>query len=133
MTTSSFRILVIEDDASSVLLMTKWLTHLGYEVVAVAASGDEAIQRALETRPDLALVDIQLEGDRDGIETVAHLRAHLDLALIYSAYLEVRSTEMERALLDRFLAVTGFSRTLYENLAEAREWTGEGRLQTKLS
>jgi hypothetical protein len=58
---------------------------------------------------------------------------NLDLALIYSAYLEVRSTEMERALLDRFLAVTGFSRTLYENLAEAREWTGEGRLQTKLS
>jgi hypothetical protein len=58
---------------------------------------------------------------------------NLDMALIYSAYLEVRSAEMERALLDRFLAVTGFSRTLYENLAEAREWTGGGRLQTKLS
>jgi hypothetical protein len=58
---------------------------------------------------------------------------NLDLALIYSAYLAVRSTEMERALLDRFLAVTGFSRTLYENLAEAREWSGGGRLQTKLS
>jgi len=50
---------------------------------------------------------------------------NLDLALIYSAYLEVRDAEMERALLDRFLRVTGFSRTLYENLAEARGW-GEG-------
>ena len=57
----------------------------------------------------------------------------LDLALIYSAYLEVRTAEMERALLDRFLAVTGFSRTLYENLAEAREWSGESRLQAELS
>lgn len=51
---------------------------------------------------------------------------NLDLMLIYSGYLQVRDTEMERALLDRFIAVTGFSRTLYENLAEAhgREQVG---------
>jgi hypothetical protein len=47
---------------------------------------------------------------------------NLDLALIYTAYLEVREAKLERALLDRFLAVTGFSRTVYENLAEARGW-----------
>lgn len=58
---------------------------------------------------------------------------NLDLALIYSAYLEVRNAEMERVLLDRFLAITGFSRTLYENLAEAREWSARGHLQTELS
>ena len=46
---------------------------------------------------------------------------NLDLALIYSGYLQVHDAEMERALLDHFLDVTGFSRTLYENLAEARE------------
>ena len=51
---------------------------------------------------------------------------NLDLALIYSAYLEVRDAEMERALLDRFLQVTGFSRTLYENLAEAQAGSAEG-------
>ena len=44
----------------------------------------------------------------------------LDLALIYNGYLEVRDAEMERTLLDRFLKVTGFSRTLYENLAERK-------------
>jgi hypothetical protein len=58
---------------------------------------------------------------------------NLDLALVYSAYLEVRDAEMERTLLDRFLAITGFSRTLYENLAGAREWSGEGQLQTEVS
>lgn len=47
---------------------------------------------------------------------------NLDLTLIYSGYLQVRDAEMERALLDRFLAITGFSRTLYEHLAEARQW-----------
>lgn len=50
---------------------------------------------------------------------------NLDLTLIHSAYLEVRDAEMERALLNRFLTVTGFSRSLYKSLADAREWNGE--------
>jgi hypothetical protein len=45
---------------------------------------------------------------------------NLDLALIYSVCLEVHNAEMERVLLDRFLRITGFSRTLYENLAGTR-------------
>lgn len=52
---------------------------------------------------------------------------NLDLVLIYSGYLQVHDAEMERALLDRFLTITGFSRTLYENLVEAREWSEAGR------
>jgi hypothetical protein len=47
----------------------------------------------------------------------------LDLALIHNGYTQVRDAEIERSTLDRFLAITGFSRTLYENLAEAREWS----------
>lgn len=47
---------------------------------------------------------------------------NLGSVLIYSGYLRVRDAEIERSLLDRFLTVTGFSRTLYENLAETREW-----------
>jgi hypothetical protein len=47
----------------------------------------------------------------------------LDLALILNGYIHIREDEMERAMLDRFLSITGFSRTLYENLAEAREWS----------
>lgn len=56
---------------------------------------------------------------------------NLDLALIYSGYLEFRDAEMERALLDRFLTVTGFSRTLYENLAGARRLGEETRQQVE--
>ena len=44
----------------------------------------------------------------------------LDLALVYNSYLQARDTEMERVLLSRFLSVTGFSRTLYENLTEVQ-------------
>lgn len=51
----------------------------------------------------------------------------LDLAVVHSGYLQVRDARMEKALLDRFLAITGFSRTLYENLAETRERNGVGQ------
>lgn len=56
---------------------------------------------------------------------------NLDLALIYSTYREIHDAQLERTLLDRFLAITGFSRTLYENLAEARVWSEEGHWQTE--
>jgi hypothetical protein len=58
---------------------------------------------------------------------------NLDLALVYSIYREIRDAEMERALLDRFLAITGFSRTLYENLAEARGQGGQDQWRTGLT
>ena len=45
-----------------------------------------------------------------------------DLALVYDGCLDIRDAHMERAMLDRFLTVTGFSPTLYESLAEAWRW-----------
>jgi hypothetical protein len=61
-------------------------------------------------------------------ELLATVRAldkalRLDMALIHGGYTQIRDAEVESATLDRFLAITGFSRTLYENLAEAREWS----------
>jgi len=56
----------------------------------------------------------------------------LNLALVYSSYLQVRDAEVERTLLDQFLDITGFSRTLYENLAETREWSEMSQQQTRL-
>lgn len=55
---------------------------------------------------------------------------HLDMALLHGGYTQLREAEIERATLDRFLAITGFSRTLYENLAEAREWSEVGLRQS---
>jgi hypothetical protein len=54
---------------------------------------------------------------------------NLDMTLIYNGYLQAHDAEMERALLDHFLDVTGFSRTLYENLAGARERSEEDQQQ----
>jgi len=56
----------------------------------------------------------------------------LDLALIHSCYTQQREAKMERELLDQFLRITGFSRSLYENLAEARGWQPIGLEQSDM-
>jgi hypothetical protein len=48
-----------------------------------------------------------------------------DLVFVYEGYLDFRDAEMEQSLLDRFLAITGFSPTLYDSLAEAWRWEQE--------
>jgi len=45
-----------------------------------------------------------------------------DRALVHAGCLDLHDSELEEALLDRFLTVTGFSPSLYESLAEAWRW-----------
>jgi hypothetical protein len=45
-----------------------------------------------------------------------------DLVFIYEGYLDFHDAKMEQSLLDRFLAITGFSPTLYDSLAESWRW-----------
>jgi two-component system sensor kinase FixL len=63
------RILIVEDEAVIARDIQGQLTRLGYEVCAVAASGREAIAAAGRHRPDIALMDVVLSGDMDGIQT----------------------------------------------------------------
>lgn len=45
-----------------------------------------------------------------------------DLVFVYEGYVDFRDAQMEQSLLDRFLAITGFSPTLYDSLAESWCW-----------
>ena len=57
--------------------------ELGYVVTAVTNSGEKAIQQAAETRPDLVLMDIRLNGKMDGIETARHFQDKFKVPVIY--------------------------------------------------
>lgn len=75
----------------------------------------------------LGLAQARLGVEAEELSATVHAldkALRLDMALIHGGYTQVRDAEIERATLDRFLAITGFSRSLYENLAEAREWSG---------
>jgi CheY-like chemotaxis protein len=67
------RILIVEDEQLVAADLEVKLNRLGYEVVGIASSGEEAIGLASQHLPDLVLLDIRLQGDMDGIETARHL------------------------------------------------------------
>ncbi len=66
-------IIVVEDERIVAHDLVRQLTDLGYEVVATAYSGEEALDKVRQTHPDLVLMDIVLAGKMDGIETAGHI------------------------------------------------------------
>lgn len=68
------RAMVVEDEAIVALDLEVRLERLGCEVVATASRGEEAVALYTALRPDLVLMDINLEGPLDGIETARALR-----------------------------------------------------------
>ncbi|HKS38576.1 MAG TPA: PAS domain S-box protein [Verrucomicrobiae bacterium] len=77
------RILVVEDESLIAEDIEERLINAGYEVAAVAQSGEDALQKAAGTRLDLVLMDIRLRGGMDGVETARLLRERHNLPVIY--------------------------------------------------
>lgn len=77
------RILVVEDEVIVARTIANQLTQLGYMVTGKASSGEVAIAKALETKPQLVLMDIILKGNMDGIAAAACIREQLDIPVIF--------------------------------------------------
>jgi PAS domain S-box-containing protein len=77
------RVLIVEDEGLVGCDMADSLTKLGYEVVATCVTGEEALSRFDETRPDLVLLDVHLSGELDGIDTAHRLRQRDPVAIVY--------------------------------------------------
>ncbi len=79
---NSKSILIVEDESIIALNLKYDLEDLGYEVIDIVDTGDDAIDKAVEYRPDLTVMDINLKGDVNGIQAAKKILA-LDLAVIY--------------------------------------------------
>ena len=77
------QILVVEDEAVVAMDIQSKLEDLGYSVIAVIRSGEEAVQTACEMRPDLILMDINLQGDMDGISAAACIQECNPTPVVY--------------------------------------------------
>ena len=77
------QILVVEDEAVVAMDIQSKLEDLGYSVIALIRTGEEAVQTACEMRPDLILMDISLQGDMDGIAAAACIQACNPTPLVY--------------------------------------------------
>ena len=75
-------ILIVEDESIIALNLKLDLEDLGYYVIDIVDNGDDAIYTAVERRPDLTIMDINLKGEINGIQAAKKILA-LDLAVIY--------------------------------------------------
>ncbi|WP_332774498.1 sensor histidine kinase [Polaromonas sp.] len=76
-------LLIVEDQAVGAADLVDRLVRQGYKVCGVATSGKEALALARRHRPRLALMDIRLQGEMDGIQTAEMLRRKLDVPVIF--------------------------------------------------
>ncbi|HEA22789.1 MAG TPA: response regulator transcription factor [Pricia antarctica] len=79
----SVRILIVEDDMIIGANLSLQLVNLGYEVTGIESRGEEAIAHAMANTPDIILMDINLKGALNGIETVAAIQNKKDIPIIY--------------------------------------------------
>ncbi|MFQ5510617.1 MAG: sigma-54-dependent transcriptional regulator [Candidatus Krumholzibacteriia bacterium] len=80
---SGKKILVVEDESIVQLHLRKILTELGYEVSGVATNAADALETAADAPPDLVLMDIRLQGERDGIDTARELKKRHGVSVVF--------------------------------------------------
>ena len=72
------RALIVEDEILLALNLEADLQALGFDICDLAANGQQASQLAMNNQPDVVLMDINLEGGREGIEVARWLRTVCD-------------------------------------------------------
>ena len=77
------KILIVEDEMIIAANISLQLTTLGYEVIGIVPRAEEALTCVNQDLPDIVLMDINLKGDIDGIETVKLIKEIHDVAVIY--------------------------------------------------
>jgi len=137
------RILIVEDEAIIAADLERRLTRLGCEVVGRVASGEEAVQLATALKPELVLMDINLQGELDGTQTAQRLRNQLQLPVVYltasseaAVVKRAKSTEAFGYLLkpldERLLQIT-IEMALYKHQMEQERNKLLGELQEALA
>jgi len=77
------KILIVEDEMIIAANISLQLTSLGYEVTGIIPRGEGALLHIKQNKPDIVLMDIQLKGELDGIETARLMQQKQDISIIY--------------------------------------------------
>lgn len=77
------RIIVVEDQSIVANDIKLRLEKLGYDVPAICLTGEDAIVKVQELKPDLILMDIMLESGIDGIEAAKRIRENIHVPVIF--------------------------------------------------
>ncbi|HAJ57984.1 MAG TPA: hybrid sensor histidine kinase/response regulator [Cyanobacteria bacterium UBA8543] len=94
---SNAKLLLVEDEEIVAFDLEDTLHALGYEVSAIVGSGEEAIASATTIHPDLILMDILLQGRKNGIEAAKEIRSILNIPVVYlTAYADINTLQQAK-------------------------------------
>jgi two-component system, LytTR family, response regulator LytT len=79
----SLKILIVEDELIIAEDLRMQLIRLGYQVTDIVTSYNEAIESIMENLPDLVMLDVHIEGPKDGIELGLFLYNEAEIPFIY--------------------------------------------------
>jgi DNA-binding LytR/AlgR family response regulator len=77
------KILIVEDEMLIAANIANQLEDIGYEVIGIIPRGEEAIKVVQNDKPDLVLMDINLKGELDGVETAKLMQVDGEIPIIY--------------------------------------------------
>lgn len=77
------KILIVEDEAVIAIRLQERLTAMGYHIIGMSYSSEEAMEQARGLRPDLILMDIMIPGKMDGIAVANSVKTELDIPVIF--------------------------------------------------
>ncbi len=93
------KIMIVEDEIIVAEDIKDILKKAGYVITSIAASGQEAVEKASEIRPDLVLMDIMLEGDIDGIDTAEKLKDKYNIPVVFiTAYTDQETLQKAKMI-----------------------------------
>jgi CheY-like chemotaxis protein len=76
-------VLLVEDD-NIIAKVAEWrLKNLGYSLCGRATTGAEAMELVVKNKPDIVLMDINIKGEIDGIETARMIKKGFNIPVVY--------------------------------------------------
>lgn len=79
----SLKILIVEDDSVSALLLQRALEKNNHDIIGIADSGEKALDILEENIADIVMMDINLAGELDGIKTTEIVNEKYDIPVVY--------------------------------------------------
>lgn len=86
------KIAVVEDEGIVAMDISKCLASLGYEVTFISDSGEKVLELVKESLPDLILMDVELKGQLNGLDTARLLRQKYSIHIVFLTAFEDETT-----------------------------------------
>lgn len=80
---NKLKILIVEDEPVIAENISIYLDNNDFEVSAIAYDSDEAFQQLKINTPDAAILDVNLESDKDGIDIAAYINKEIQIPFLF--------------------------------------------------